>query len=617
MSVRLSHQNAADEQQLIGKRIVMIGALLILIVLLLVSRIFYIQIIEHDHYTTLSKHNRVKVQPIPPIRGLIYSKDGVLLADNFPSFSLELTPEKIDNIDKTIFELSNLVRIHEDDIKRFKHLSGKKRRFESIPLRVNLMHEEVSVLAVNRHRFPGVDVVARLNRVYPHGDLTVHTIGYVGRIDEQDLLELDESDYSGTTHIGKLGIEKAYEDILHGSVGYQQVEVNAQGRVIRVLDKVPPEPGKNIYLSLDLSLQRAAVKALDGRRGAIVAIEPGSGSVLAMVSSPGYDPNLFVNGIGTEAYRGLLNSTDLPLLNRATHGKYPPGSTIKPFLGLAALENNIRNLHEQTWCPGWYSLKGSKHRYRDWKKHGHGKADLGYAIMQSCDVYFYSLAHEMGIDRIHQALSEFGFGSRTGVDTNAESSGLNPSRDWKRGALGQPWYPGETLISGIGQGYILVTPLQLANATAILANRGKRVLPKLANEYRDPITGAVTRIGSETAGQIAIRQTKNWDDIIQSMIDVVHAARGTARSSGLNAEYQFAGKTGTAQVIGIAQDEEYEEEEIREEFKDHAWFIAFAPAENPRIALAILVENGGGGSRTAAPIARTLFDHYLIGEQKG
>lgn len=613
---RVSLKKKSDQQNLIGKRIILIAGLVIVIMGVFITGLFYIQIIEHEHYSTLSKHNRVKVLPIPPIRGLIYSRDGVLLADNYPSFSLELVPERIENIDKTIFSLSNLVSIDEEDIKRFKKQLGKKRRFESIPLRVNLNQEEVSVLSVNRHRFPGVDIVARLNRYYPHGEVTVHTIGYVGRIDEQDLERLDEAEYSGTTHIGKLGIEKSYENILHGKVGYQQVEVNAQGRVIRVLDKVPPEAGKNLYLSLDFSLQKAAVKALEGRKGAIVALEPKDGSVLAMVSSPGYDPNLFVNGIDSKSYTALLESKDIPLLNRAAQGKYPPGSTIKPFLGLAALNQGVRQLDDQTWCPGWYSLKGSSHRYRDWKKQGHGKADLHYAIMQSCDVYFYSLAHDMGINRIHQALDEFGFGKKTGIDIGTESSGLNPSREWKHDATGQPWYPGETLISGIGQGYILVTPLQLVTATMVLANHGKKFKPRLVSEYRDPISDVATRVETKVNGQIEVKEPRYWNDIISAMVDVVHGAHGTARRSGLNAAYRFAGKTGTAQVIGMSQDEDYEEEEIGEEFKDHAWFIAFAPVEDPKIALAILVENGGGGSRTAAPIARALLDHYLTGESE-
>ncbi len=611
-----SPKKSPDEQSLIGGRVVITGTLILLILAVFVARLFYIQIVQNEHFTTLSKHNRVKVLPIPPIRGLIYSRDGILLADNYPSFSLELIPEKIEDIDATIGRLGELISIDEDDIKRFRKQLGKKRRFESIPLRVNLDQQEVSVLSVTRHRFPGVDIVARLNRYYPHAEDTVHTIGYVGRIDEQDLARLDESNYSGTTHIGKLGIEKHYEDILHGKVGYQQVEVNAQGRVIRILDKVPPEAGKNIYLTLDLSLQRAAMKALEGRRGAIVALQPEDGSVLALVSSPGYDPNLFVNGIDTKSYKSLLGSKDIPLLNRATQGKYPPGSTIKPFLGLAALEDGVRQVQEQTWCPGWYSLKGSSHRYRDWKKQGHGHADLNFAIMQSCDVYFYDLAHEMGIDRIHAALDKFGFGKKTGIDIGAESSGLNPSREWKRGAMGQPWYPGETLISGIGQGYILTTPLQLATATAELASRGKKLVPHLVREYRDPITGVTTQVNNEDNGSIGLKDPGHLDYIINAMVDVVHAARGTARRSGLGAAYRFAGKTGTAQVIGIAQDEEYEEEEIGEEFKDHAWFIAFAPVDKPKIALAILVENGGGGSRTAAPIARILFDHYLASDTK-
>lgn len=604
--------NQGEELHLIRNRALVCSILILLLLFLIIGRVFYLQILQHDHFTTLSQHNRVKVLPIAPIRGLIYSRDGVLLADNHPSFSLEIIPEVVEDLDVILDELKSLINIEEDDLSRFKKLVKKKRLFESIPLRFNLTEQEVAVLSVDLHKLPGADIVARLNRHYPYGKDVVHAIGYVGRIDEEELKRLDKSNYSGTTHIGKLGVEKSYEDVLHGQVGFQQVEVNAQGRVIRVLDRQPPEAGKNIYLSLDLGLQKVANTALKDKKGAIVAIDPSNGEVLAFVSSPTYDPNLFVNGIDTKSYKALLNAKDRPLINRAISGKYPPGSTIKPFLGLVAQESGVKDAHEDVWCPGWYSLKGSEHRYRDWKKQGHGRADLTYAIMQSCDVYFYSLAYEMGINKIHKHLSEFGFGQQSGIDIGGESSALLPSREWKKRALDQPWYPGETLIVGIGQGYALATPLQLAVATSALANYGKLISPRLVSSLRDPISQETQFLSGSLKNEISISDKHHWDVVIQAMVDVVHNVRGTARRSGLEAAYQFAGKTGTAQVVGIAQDEEYDKEEIAEEFHDHAWFIAFAPAEAPRIAVAILVENGGSGSSSAAPIARQLFDHYLL-----
>ncbi|MEE8321251.1 MAG: penicillin-binding protein 2, partial [Gammaproteobacteria bacterium] len=462
-----------EESQLVRRRIYVASFFMLFLLFLIVLRVFYLQVVMHDHFTTLSQHNRVKILPIPPIRGLIFSQDGLLLAENRPSFSLELVPEQIDNPEEVINRLGKIILIEEADISRFHGLLKKKRRFESVPLRFKLDENEVAQFAVNRHLFPGVDIKARLNRHYPLSTEIVHTIGYVGRIDEDDLKSINASNYSGTNHIGKLGVEKAYEDILHGKVGYQQVEVNAQGRIIRVLDKTAPVPGKNLHLTLDISLQRAAVDALRGKRGAIVAINPENGNVLAMVSSPGYDPNPFVNGIDEKSYKKLLLSKDTPLINRATQGKYPPGSTIKPFLGLIALETGVRHPVDETWCPGWYALKGNEHRYREWKKHGHGHADLKKAITQSCDVYFYTLAYELGINRIHTGLRDFGFGQVTGIDIGGEVAALLPSRDWKSKTLGQAWYPGETLILGIGQGYMLASPLQLANATATLANHGK------------------------------------------------------------------------------------------------------------------------------------------------
>ncbi|MEQ8427950.1 MAG: penicillin-binding protein 2 [Gammaproteobacteria bacterium] len=612
MAKEFNLKDNEHESQLIAGRVYFAGVIILLLSLMIIGRVFYLTVIEHDHFTTLATSNRVKIAPIPPIRGLIYSRDGVVLAENKPSFSLEFVPEKVNNVDATIKELKEIIEINDDDIARFKKSLKKQRRFESIPLRFNLNEEEVALFSVNRHRFAGVDVVAGLNRYYPFADKMVHAIGYVARIDEDDIKGLDESNYLGTTHIGKLGIEKSYESTLHGEVGYQQVEVNAQGRVIRVLERSAPYPGENLHLTIDVSLQKVALSALEKRRGAIVAIDPRNGDVLTFVSSPGYDPNKFVNGIDTKSYKALLASTDKPLINRVTQGKYPPGSTIKPMMGLLGLDAGVRNFTHESWCPGWFSLKGHSHRYRDWKKEGHGHTDLHKAVTQSCDVYFYILAYELGIDRIYEGMSRFGFGKRTGIDIGGEATGLMPSRAWKREALGQAWFPGETLILGIGQGYSLTTPMQLAKATTILANRGKVVTPRLVRSTSDAITNDATMLPVKTEEPLQIHNEQYWDYMIQSMRDVVHGQGGTAWRSGLNAPYEFAGKTGTAQVIGIAQDKEYEEEEIAEEFQDHALFIAFAPVEKPEIALAIIVENGGGGSKTAAPIARKMLDHFML-----
>ena len=614
MGLNFTIKDTEEESRLIRLRIYSAVVIIILIVMALVARLFYLQVIRHDHFITLSQSNRVKVLPIAPIRGLIFSRDNVLLADNQPSFSLELIPEQIDSLDKTIGQLSRLIDIDEDSVNRFKKLRREKRRFESIPLKFNLSEDEVARFSVERHKIPGAKVIARPYRHYPEKSTLVHALGYVARIDEKDLQKIVESNYLGTTHIGKLGVEKAYEDILHGHVGHQQVEVNAQGRIIRVLERTPPEPGKNIYLTLDLSLQTVALSLMQGRKGSIVAMNPDNGDILALVSSPAYDPNPFVNGIDSKSYKVLLSSRDTPLINRALSGKYPPGSTIKPFLAIAALMFGVRDVDEKTWCKGWYTLKGQDHRYRDWKKGGHGHVDLNYAIMQSCDVYFYTLAHDLGITRLNQALTNFGFGFKTGIDIGGESTGLVPSIDWKRSTLNQPWYPGETLIAGIGQGYVLTTPLQRVTATAALANHGKRVLPRLVYKISDPISGESTLLPVATPEYVAGYKQEHWNFVIQAMEDVMHGAKGTARRSGANAAYRIAGKTGTAQLFGIGQDEKYEKDEVPEHLRDHALFIAFAPARQPKIALAIVVENGGGGSSTAAPIGRKLLDHYLLDE---
>lgn len=612
MPVKFSFKDIAAESRLIKQRVFSAGIIILLLLLIIIARAFYLQVIKHEYFITLSEDNRVKILPITPIRGMIFSRDGVLLAENQPSFSLEIIPEKEKNLDNVINRVAKIISVQDEDIKRFYKLLKEKRRFDGIPLRYNLNEDEVARFSVNHHLFAGVDVVARPHRHYPFGEETSHAIGYVARIAETDLPNIDKSNYVGTTHIGKSGVEKAYEDLLHGRVGYQQVEVNNKGRIIRVLDRTPPEPGKNIHLTLDLALQKTAVDALQGKRGAIVALDPNNGDILAFVSSPSYDPNPFVNGIDVKSYQALLDSKGKPLINRVLQGKYPPGSAIKPFFGIAALAYQIRPVTEEVWCKGWYSLKGSNHRYRDWKKQGHGHIDLKNSIMQSCDVYYYSLAHDMGINRIHQALTEFGFGKKTGIDIIGEASGLVPSEEWKRRVHNQPWFQGETLIVGIGQGYILTTPLQLATATAVLANQGKIFQPRLAIEAKNPISNEIQQLPLHPYRQISFYDSEYWQTIIDAMVGVVHGARGTARRIGLNAEYKLAGKTGTAQVIGISQDEEYKKEEIPEEFQDHALFIAFAPAEAPKIAIAIIVENGGSGSRTAAPIARRLLDQYLL-----
>ena len=615
MSIKFAFKNIAEETRIIKRRVYFSAIIVLILVTLVLSRLFYLQVIQQDHYVTLSKNNRVKVLPIPPIRGLIYSRDGVLLAENQSSFSLEIVPEQINDLDKVIKELKHLVSIQDEDINRFRKEISEKRRFESVPIRYNLSDQEVARFTVNNHLFPGIEVVARPYRRYPLREITSHVVGYVGRIDEDDLDDLDKSNYQGTTHIGKLGIEQAYEKLLHGTAGYQQVEINAQGRILRVLERTPPEPGKNIYLSLDISFQKLAVDALRGKRGAIVALDPNTGDVLAMVSSPGYDPNPFVNGIDTKSYQKLLDSSDTPLVNRVIQGKYPPGSTIKPFLGAAGLAYGVRTSSDITWCPGWFSIKGNIHRYRDWKKGGHGNMDLQHAIMQSCDVYYYSLANDLGINRLHDGLFAFGFGQQTGIDIGGESSGLVPSAEWKRKVYKEPWYQGETVIAGIGQGSLLVTPLQLARATAALANPGKLLSPHLAYKVQDSISGSEQSLQHPVPRLVSYFDPQIWDNIRSAMESVVHGNFGTARRSGFNAQYHFAGKTGTSQIIGIAQDEKYNKENIPEKFQDHALFIAFAPVEKPRIAVAIIVENGGSGSATAAPIARVLFDKYLLNQE--
>ncbi|MEJ2618871.1 MAG: penicillin-binding protein 2 [Candidatus Thiodiazotropha sp.] len=597
------------ESQLFLGRAIVSGTLVILALIVLVGRLFYLQVENHDHFTTLSQDNRVKLEPLPPTRGLIFDRNGAILAQNLPAYSLEIIPEKTENLEQTIEQIGEIISITEDDLQRFHRLRKQRRRFDSIPIRVRLQEDEVARIAVHGHRFPGVDVRATLLRDYPQGLQTAHLLGYVGRINEKELQLIDTSNYSGTDFIGKNGVEKSYESLLHGNVGLQQVEVNAKGRVLRVLENQPPEPGNNLQLFLDMNLQSTALEALGEYNGAVVAIEIETGGVLTLVSKPGYNPNLFVEGISSKDYRALKNSPDNPLFNRAIRGQYPPGSTVKPFIGLAGLEYDVVGFHQETYCPGYYQLPGKEHKYRDWKKWGHGKVDMAKAIVESCDVYYYELARTLGIDRLHEFLTGFGFGIPSRVDLDGELSGLMPSREWKQNKRREPWYPGETLIVGIGQGYFLATPLQLASATATLANRGHRIRPRVVATIED--SNGVKRDSPLIEDVLHQLDPLHWDQVIEAMTNVIEGQRGTARSI-YTSNYSIAGKTGTAQVFSIKQDEEYDEETVTKKNRDHALFIAFAPVENPKIAIAVVVENGGHGGSIAAPIARKVMDRYLL-----
>ena len=579
--------------------------------LVIVLRLAQLQLVNHEHYTTLSQENRLKVVPIPPTRGLIYSRDGVLLADNRPSFSLEVVPEGIKNLDEQVAALRKLVRISDDEIDRFHDELKQKRRFDTVPVKAGLTEEEVAVFSVNRHRYPGFSIAGHLTRYYPLGEQTAHLVGYVGRISEDELKSIDPGNYAATTHIGKDGVEKSWEGVLHGQVGYQHVEVNAQGRVLRVVERKPPVSGSDLYLSLDTSLQKIAIEALGEEKGAIVAIEPSTGGVLAFVSNPSYDPNEFVNGISRALYASLRDAPARPLYNRALQGQYPPGSTIKPLMALAGLDYGLRTPGDHVFCPGWFALPGDDHHYRCWLKWGHGTVDLKRSIAESCDVYYYTLAKDLGIDRMSAFLGKFGLGRATGIDLPGEPNGLLPSREWKRRTRKLPWFPGETLINGIGQGFMLASPLQLAHVASIVANRGMVIVPHVVGQIEDPVSHSASQASIYEREKVQVRSPQYWNDIIEGMVEVVHGKTGTARRSGEGAPYRFAGKTGTAQLFGIAQDKTVKNEDVQKALRDHALFISFAPVGDPQIAVAIIVENGGSGSGTAAPIARKLFDHYL------
>ncbi len=611
MSTRFTLKDPVNEGRLVNDRLIIASILAVILFAVLLFRLGVLQVLEHEHFTFLSDKNRVDIAPLPPQRGLIYDRNGVVLAENIPTFSLELIPEDVPDLAKTLAELTSLFGLTDDDLAEIDERVKQQRRFRHVVIRQRLTEEEVAVFAANRHRFPGVDVAGRLIRHYPQGALFAHTVGYVGRINERDQARIDEKDYKGTQQIGKTGVERFYEDLLHGEVGYQRVESNVRGRVVRELAYQPSIPGQSLYLHLDLQLQKVAAEVLEDYNGSIVAMDPRTGGILAMVSKPDFDPNLFVSGISQRDYAELRDSIDRPLFDRSLRGHYPPGSTLKPFVALAGLELNVTTEKSTVYCPGWYTLPGKDHRYRCWKSHGHGHMDLKQSIAQSCDVYYYDLANTLGIDRLHHFLDLFSFGRRSGIDLPGESSGLSPSSQWKKSARNQVWYPGETLISGIGQGFNQTTPVQLAYATSLLARKGENTLPQIARGVRFSDEEELSLLPPKQAESLPVKSSAHWQQVIDAMVEVTSGTRGTARHVGAGLPFKVAGKTGTAQVFGIKQDEKYDAETLEKRLHDHALFIAFAPVENPEFVVAVVVENGGSGSRTAAPMARKMIDQYF------
>ncbi len=615
-----------SERRMFIARVLLSSLIAVLLLGVVVARLVQLQVLDHEYFAERSQGNRVRIEPVPPIRGLILDRRGRVLAENYPAYQLELIPEQLVDLDDTLTRLAALELIDAEDIPRIEATAKAGPRFKPVTLNARLTDAEIANFAVERPRFPGVDFRPRLVRHYPHGEAVAHAVGYVSALTTEDLEEVEAARYAGTSQSGKTGVEANYETDLHGYAGYRHLVTNARGRQIavdtrEVLDALPVDaaaaPGDNVYTTLDLDLQLLATKALEGRRGAIVAMDPWNGDILAMVSAPSFDPNQFAIGMTPDDYRSLTTDPENPLYNRAVLGVYPPGSTIKPMLALAALETGATNLTRKTMCRGHFSLPNNTHRYRDWKPEGHGSVDIIEAISQSCDVYFYEIANDIGIDAMHHYLDQFGLGSKTNIDLRNESNGLVPSTAWKRERFKgrdpseQRWYQGETVIASIGQGYMLATPLQLAVAAATTATRGTRYQPRLVAAFDDPLDGQRRILDPIRVGTVDVDNDVHWDTVIQSMHDVMHGLRGTAREAGLDAEYVMAGKSGTAQVFSVAQEEEYNEEEIEERLRDHALFISFAPIDNPQIAVAVIVENGSSGSRVAAPIARSLMDAYL------
>jgi penicillin-binding protein 2 len=582
---------------------------------LLFGRFFWLQAVQHDKYLTLAEQNRISLVPIPPSRGIIRDRNGVVLAHNFSAYTLEITPSKQDNLEQTIDQLSSIVEITAKDKRRFKKLREETKDFETLPIRTRLSDEEVARFAANSYRFPGVEIKARLFRHYPLGETASHLIGYIGRINGKDLEQLDEegvlANYRGTDHLGKIGIEQSYEQQLHGKTGFEEVEIDSGGRAVRTLRRTPPVPGKDLTLSVDIKLQQVVENLFDKRRGSLVAIDPKTGGLLALVSKPGFDPNLFVDGIDPLNWNELNTSPDKPLLNRAIRGEYPPGSTFKPFMALAALEGDFPLTRQTISDPGYFMYGNNK--FRDSHPGGYGSMNFDRSIVVSSDTYFYQLAVQMGIDNIAKFMKTMDFGSQTGVDLNGERPGVLPSPEWKKKRFKTPatqkWYSGETVSIGIGQGYNSYTPMQMAHATATLANRGVMFRPHAVNKIVDPISG-IAKVVEPQPAKILPWKAEHVERVIRGMEGVIREGTGARAFAG--ASYLAAGKTGTAQVYSL-KGSKYNKN-ISERLRDHSWFIVFAPAENPTIALAVIVENGGFGAQAAAPIARQALDYYINGK---
>lgn len=601
-------------------------ALLLIVMLFagLIARLVYLQIWQHQHYVTQSDDNRQQLQAIAPTRGLIYDTNGVLLAGNRASHSLTLIPEQLEGgrrgIDTTITNLAKVVTIDEDDIKRFKRrLNQPRRPYSPVALRFQMSPQEIAKITVNQHRFAGVRIVPTLVRYYPLDEGFVHALGYVGRINDRELAKIDGSNYSATHHIGKLGIERFYETELHGTVGHQTVETNARGRVLQVLERLDPVPGKDITLYLDAQLQQTAAQLLQGKRGAIVALDPKTGGVLAMASAPSYGANQFVTGISSANYKTLRNSDDLPLFNRALRGRYPPASTVKPVIALAGMDSGIVSRKFSLWDPGYYQLTEGGRLYRDWKEGGHGRVNMHKSIVESVDTYYYAIAHLMGNTPMTKYLAQFGLGQITIADQPEATQAVLPTKQWKRINRNASWFPGDSLNMGIGQGFLSATPTQLATMAMVLANKGQWHQIRMIKAMDDQPVTKVSDIGRKDPAlpnNVSLKRSSDWKRIHNAMIDVMHGQRGTGRRSGANSSYKMAGKTGTAQVLGIKQDDTYDASKIAERFRDHGLYIGWAPAKNPTIVIAVIIENGGGGSSAAAPLARKMFDARILGVQQ-
>jgi penicillin-binding protein 2 len=616
------------EQELLHfrRRLAVAAVLVVLAFGGLFARFFYLQVVQHQHYQTLAESNRIAIVPIVPNRGVITDRNGVVLAQSYSAYTLEVTPSRVRNLDETIDELSKVVDIQARDRKRFKRLLDETKNFESLPLRTRLTDEEVARFAVNRYRFPGVEIKARLFRQYPFAEIASHVIGYIGRINDSDVATIEDwnqtANYKGSDYIGKVGIELSYERELHGTTGFEEVEVDAGGRAVRTLSRTAPVSGNNLRLSLDIKLQKAAEAAFGDRRGALVALDPKSGEILAFVSKPGFDPNLFVDGIDPTNWDALNNSPDKPLLNRPLRGAYPPGSTIKPFLALSALVSGKRTATQTIFDRGTYQIPGSTHIFRDDKPGGHGYVDMPKSIIVSCDTYYYMLAGDTDIDVTHDFLAQFGFGQKTGIDIEGELSGVLPSREWKRERFSgknyreehRKWYLGDSISAGIGQGYNAFTPVQQAQAIATIANDGTAYRPHLVQSVENIATGEVRQIEPELSHQLGVKP-EQLAVIKGALVGVPR--EGTSARAFIGAKYVSAGKTGTAQLFSVKQGEKYQAGRVEERLRDHAWYIAYAPAADPRIALAVLVENGGFGAQAAAPVARAVFDYYLLGQEPG